>query len=540
MASAKKDHKRQAGRVRPEATNADLQSAEADFRSAKADVPPAPLGDFPDFVACWNEAQKLPTPELHVRIARWLSARWAGSERELLLLAFRGSGKSTLVGLFAAWLLARDPNLRILILSADHKLARKMAHYVKRLVERHPLAGHLRPTKRGQWASDCFTVARTAEWRDPSVLAHGLGANITGSRADVVICDDVEVPKTCDSAGKRRDLRGRLDEIEFVLNPGGMRLYAGTPHTYYSIYAEAPRPEADEEKPYLGGYARLEIPLLDAEGASAWPERFPPARIEAGRERSGPIKFASQMMLRFVSAAESRLDPAKMGCYDGEPVYAEGNGEATLTLEGRRLVSASCWWDPAYGERNRGDASALAAVFVDADGHYWLHRVAYLAHGGQPDPDGTDEMTALCRQVAAFARDLHIPTVRVETNGLGQFLPSALRREIDELGLRVAVVEETSVRSKESRILGAFDAILAARRLSAHRSVWRSPFIAEMREWRPRGKSRDDGLDAAAGCLLAEPVRLSRRPRTPSPWSKPRPDWRPGAVQYAAVTEFNV
>ncbi|MBM3582808.1 MAG: hypothetical protein FJX37_12690, partial [Alphaproteobacteria bacterium] len=179
-------------------------------RGGRRLAPPPDTVDFPDFVARWNEAQGLATPALHRRIARWLAERWAAGGRELLLLAFRGSGKSTLIGLFAAWLLTRDPNLRILILSADHALARKMARNAKRIVERHPLTGHLRPARSDEWASDRFTVARAAEWRDPSVLARGIGANLTGSRADVAICDDVEVPKTCDGEGKRRDLRERL------------------------------------------------------------------------------------------------------------------------------------------------------------------------------------------------------------------------------------------------------------------------------------------------------------------------------------------
>ena len=50
---------------------------------------------------------------------------WSGESPlwRLLLLAFRGAGKSTLVGLFSAWLLANDPALRILALSADLALA---------------------------------------------------------------------------------------------------------------------------------------------------------------------------------------------------------------------------------------------------------------------------------------------------------------------------------------------------------------------------------------------------------------------------------
>jgi hypothetical protein len=250
------------------------------------------------------------------------------------------------------------------------------------------------------------------------------------------------------------------------------------------------------------------------------------------------------MMLQFVNAAEARLDPARMASYDGELIYSEGNGEATLTLEGRRLVSVSCWWDPAYGAADRGDASALAALFTDEEGCHWLHRIAYLVHDGPrgpgDKPDKPDEATALCRQVAAFARDLHIPAVRVEINGIGHFLPSQLRREIEALGMTCAVIEETTKRPKDARILEAFDVALAAGRLAAHRSVWRSPFIAEMREWRPGKGGRDDGLDAVAGCLLSEPVRLPRRPQIPPPNAKSKPVWRPGGCHYEATTDFEV
>jgi hypothetical protein len=52
---------------------------------------------------------------------------------------------------------------------------------------------------------------------------------------------------------------------------------------------------------------------------------------------------------------------------------------------------------------------------------------------------------------------------------------------------------------------------LAARRLHVHESVCRTRFIAEMAEWAPGiSGARDDALDALAGCLMAEPVRLTR------------------------------
>ncbi|QQP88576.1 phage terminase large subunit [Skermanella sp. TT6] len=495
---------------------------------------------FRDFLIVWNTFQDLPSPDHHMRIAEWLTTGWYGGDRRLLLMAFRNSGKSTVVGLFAAWLLKTDPSLRIMVLAADLALAKKMVRTVKRIVERHPQTQGLKPDRADQWASDQFTVRRPMELRDPSMLARGIGANLTGSRADVVICDDVEVPRTCDTAPKREDLRERLSEIDYILVPGGMQLYVGTPHSYYTIYADEPRAEIGEAVPFLDGFQRLLIPIRDAEGRSAWPTRFPDAAIERIRRATGPNKFESQMMLKPVSIADGRLDPDRLLPYEAELDYREARGVPVLMLGDRRMVSASCWWDPAYGapegaarEGRAGDGSVLAAVFSDVDGGYWLHRIRYLT----AVPDGDDhEAAQQCRQVAEFLRDLHLPSVMLETNGVGKFLPGILRRELARCGVGASVVEKTSSVPKDRRILEAFDAVLAAGALHAHRSVWDTPFVREMREWRPGGrhKGHDDGLDAVAGCLSNEPVRFGSvgRPGRSA-------DWR-GGPPGRAVTDFKV
>jgi hypothetical protein len=495
-----------------------------------------PTISFPEFVWIWNRLQGLKTPRIHLRIARWMAARVNSGDRELLLMAFRSCGKSTLVGLYCAWSLWQKPDLRILVLAADFALAKKMVRNVKRIIERHPLTKRLKPKRRDQWAADQFTVLRQAELRDPSMLAKGIGANITGSRADLVICDDVEVPNTSDSQPKRADLRARLAEIDYVLVPQGRQLYVGTPHSYYTIYAETPRPEAGEDRPFLAGFKRLALPLLDAKGKSAWPDRFPQERIQTIRRRTGPNKFASQMMLEPVAFADGRLDPDRLRLYEAEIEYREGNSESVLTLMGKRMVSASCWWDPSYGSPDKGDSSVVAAVFADAEGGYWLHRLRYLTHDPALSSE-IDEATQLCRQVAAFAAELHLPAVRIEGNGLGKFLPGLLKREIKLAGLASAVIETASRASKDKRIIDAFDAPLAAGALHAHRQIWSTPFIAEMRDWRPGQNGRDDGLDAVAGCLLSEPVRLSKAAAPPPQQAA---DWRPGAGSHKARTDFDV
>jgi len=455
-------------------------------------------------------------PAVHRRIARWLGARRAAGDRRLVLSAFRGCGKSTLVGLYCAWWLLRDPSARILVLAADQMLATKMVATVRRILERHPLCASLLPEERESWAMDRFTVARETVLRDPSMLAQGLSGNITGARADLIICDDVEVPNTSDTPARRAELRERLTETEFVLTPEGTILYVGTPHCADSLY----RPATEGGDGFLEGYQRLRIPLLDAAGRSAWPERFSATRVAELRARVGPLHFARQMQLETVEEQAARLDPADLIRYAEEPDYREAGGRPVLSLLGRRLVSGGAFWDPAFGRAGGGgDGSVLACTYADAEANHYLHRIAWLTHTADA---GTDPATQQCQAVARIARDLMLPVVRVETNGIGRFLPALLRREMARAGAACAVVEHTSRRAKAERILAALEPTLAARRLYAHEGVFRTPFPAEMAAWRPDlSGQRDDALDALAGCLLAEPVRL------PGIAAAPRgPGWR--------------
>jgi len=455
---------------RPRASRKTTNGTSAPGGGAPPSIPPDPTAvarplagvSFAEFVSAWNTEQGRATPDLHLRIARWLDACWIRGDRKLLLMVFRDAGKSTLVGMFGAWLLGQNPDLRLLVLSAEAGLATKMTRYVRRLIERHPGLRQLLPKRREEWASDRFTVVRAANHRDPSLLAKGIGANITGCRADVIICDDVEVPNTADSPTKRRELRERLQELSFVLVPDGTQLYIGTPHTYYSIYADAPRDELGEKRPFLAGYSRLNLPILDESRQSVWPDRFSPAALSDLHAQSGPIRFRSQMILVPAHARQMRLDPDKLVRYEAPLSVQMANGGLILTIGGRRMVGAACWWDPAMGRNERGDASVVAAVFTDDSGGYWLHGIRYLRVSEQAGVE-VDAAAQLCEQVIGFLIEHEQPSITIEVNGLGKFLPMLLRRELRTRGRAIAVVEHSSTRRKDERILTAFDPLLAAR-----------------------------------------------------------------------------
>lgn len=478
--------------------------------------------DFKIFLILWNRMQGQTTPAVHRRMAEWLQGCWMAGDTRLLLMAFRSCGKSTIVGLFAAWLFYVNPNLRILVLAAEGTLARRMVRNVRRIIERHPLTAGLKPDNPDQWAGERFTVARPMELRDPSMMARGIEANLTGSRADIVICDDVEVPNTCDTADKRRNLREVLGELEYILVPDGTLLYVGTPHHWYSIYADEPRPEIGETHIFLRDYQRLKLPVLVG-AQSVWPERFTLNDLER-KKAQGINRFRSQMMLEPVNVNEGRLNPALLQRYSGDLAYIKEINR--LELQGRRLVSCSAFWDPAFGGN---DGSVLAVVYTDDQGEVWLYRTLYLKAEG-----AEDEASGQSKQVAEAVRAYHVPSVTVEINGIGKFLPQILRRELARARVPCAVIEHSSSRSKDQRILEAFETVMAAKMLHAHDSVFTTPFITEMQEWRPgRTSGHDDGLDAVASALALQPVRL----RTEI--FSGRQNWH-GGTTHNARTDFDV
>jgi hypothetical protein len=151
-----------------------------------------------------------------------------------------------------------------------------------------------------------------------------------------------------------------------------------------------------------------------------------------------------------------------------------------------------------------------------------------------------DEATQQCRQVVQFIKQLFLPSVSLETNGIGQFLPGLLRRELSINGISSAVVERHSRRSKVERITSGLDAVLAARALHAHTSVFNTPFVTELREWQGNSNTPDDGLDAVSACINEQPVRLKTSQIRTTYKNNNRPDWRFGDGPFDANTEFQI
>ena len=95
---------------------------------------------------------------------------------------------------------------------------------------------HLEPTEDQRGAKTQFDVKGAGASKDPSVKSVGITGQMTGSRADIIIGDDIEIPNNSSTQGQREKLSEHIKEFEAIIKPGGEIIFLGTPQTEHSVY----------------------------------------------------------------------------------------------------------------------------------------------------------------------------------------------------------------------------------------------------------------------------------------------------------------
>ena len=168
------------GPPRPSARRAD-----ASFRLALAAV------DVNSFIrACFTDSQGTAIAQagVHTDLQRFLS-----QHPKALVELPRDHGKSFQICCRVLWELGKRPGLRVKIVCATAAVAAERSRFLRDTIAHNPFVQKVLPNLRRAvpWAAGAFTIARAAETIGPSVAAFGIGAGSTGTRADLLICDDV-------------------------------------------------------------------------------------------------------------------------------------------------------------------------------------------------------------------------------------------------------------------------------------------------------------------------------------------------------------
>jgi len=162
-----------------------------------------------------------------------------------------------------------DPQKNILVVSASKTRADDFSTFTLRLIHEVPILQHLRPKEGQRQSKISFDVGPAKASHAPSVKSLGVTGQLTGSRADLVVADDVESANNSQTQLMRDKLGETIKEFDAIIKPGGRILFLGTPQTEMSIYS------ALEDRGY---------------STCIWPARYPSERLlEAYGDRLAPL-----------------------------------------------------------------------------------------------------------------------------------------------------------------------------------------------------------------------------------------------------------
>lgn len=203
----------------------------------KKKTPENPLLDFRNFLFMVWEHLTLPHPTpVQYDIADYLQ----NAPKRAVIEAFRGVGKSYITSAFVCWKLLLNSETKVLVVSASKVRSDDFSTFTQRLINELPILHHLKSREGQRQSKVAFDVGPCQASHSPSVKSVGITGQLSGSRADIIVADDVEVPNNSMTQTMRDKLSEAVKEFDAVLKPDGSIVYLGTPQTEMSLYETLP------------------------------------------------------------------------------------------------------------------------------------------------------------------------------------------------------------------------------------------------------------------------------------------------------------
>ena len=452
--------------------------------------------DFKLFLqALWTQLD-LPSPtRAQYAIADYLQH----GPKRLQIQAFRGVGKSWITGAFVLWTLFKDPERKIMIISASKERADNMSIFLQKLIIETPWLSHLRPkSDDARWSRVSFDVMCSPH-QAPSVKSVGITGQLTGSRADLMILDDIEVPGNSMTELMREKLLQLCTEAESILTPkeDSRIMYLGTPQTTFTIY----RKLAERSyKPFvwtaryprsISKYEGLLAPQLSEDidkGAEPWDvtdDRFDNEDLIEREASMGRSNFMLQFMLD-TSLSDAEKFPLKCAdlvvtsvnptsapeavvwCSDPSNVIKE---LPTVGLPGDYFYSPMLLqgdWKPyteticSVDPSGRGSDETAASYISQHNGFLYLHEMrAYR--------EGYSDNTLL--DILRGCKKYGVTKLLIETNFGDGIVGELFRKHLAQTKQAIDIEEVRANVRKEDRIIDALEPVFNQHRLIVDRSV---------------------------------------------------------------------
>jgi len=454
--------------------------------------------DFKLFLqALWAELG-LPSPtRAQYAIADYLQ----NGPKRLQVQAFRGVGKSWITGAFVLWTLFNDPERKVMIISASKERADNMSIFLQKLIIDTPWLKHLQPkSDDSRWSRISFDV-NCSPHQAPSVKSVGITGQLTGSRADLMILDDVEVPGNSLTEFMREKLLQLCTEAESILTPksDSRIMYLGTPQTTFTIYRRLAErnyrplvwPARYPRQDKLSKYEGILAPEIQEDvdmGAEEWAptdDRFTDEDLIEREASMGRSNFMLQFQLD-TTLSDAQKFPLKMAdliitsvnpttapenviwCSDPSKVIRDA---PTVGLPGDYFYSPMqlvgewssydetiCSVDPS----GRGTDETAAAFLSQRNGLIYLHEMSAYR-------DGYSDSTLL--DILSKCRNYGVTSLVIETNFGDGIVGELFKKHLINTKQHINIEEVRANVRKEDRIIDSLEPVLNQHRLIVDRGV---------------------------------------------------------------------
>ena len=196
------------------------------------------------------------------------------------------------------------------MVSASKTRADDFSTFTQRLIGEMPMLEHLKPRDNQRHSKISFDVAPALASHAPSVKSMGVTGQLTGSRADLIIADDVESANNSQTQLMRDRLSETVKEFDAIIKPTvGRIIFLGTPQTEMSLYNSLEErgyqtrvwPALYPTQTQLTGYGnKLAKVIADektSEGKPTDPDRFNEVDLMERLSSYGRSGFNLQFML---------------------------------------------------------------------------------------------------------------------------------------------------------------------------------------------------------------------------------------------------
>ena len=448
--------------------------------------------DFRYFLtAVWTHLA-LPAPtRAQLCIAEYLQ----NGPKRLQIQAFRGVGKSWITAAFVLWTLYNDSDKKIMVVSASKDRADSFSIFCQRLILEVPWMSQLKPKNDDQrWSRVSFDVGPAAPHQAPSVKSVGITGQLTGSRADLMVLDDVEVPNNSMTELQREKLLQLVTECESILTPkkDSRIMFLGTPQTTFTVYNKL-RERAYKPFVWPARYPRkvamydgLLAPQLekdlDNDSELTWAPtdtRFRENDLLERESAMGRSNFMLQFMLD-TSLSDAEKFPLKFADLIINPVNPETAPENIIWCSSKDniLKDLPCVglpgdyyyspmqvqgeWKP-YSETicsvdpsGRGSDETVACYISQLNGIMYLHEV-------YASTDGYSDKTLL--SILARCKKYKVSTLLIESNFGDGMVSELFRKHAINKNVPINIEETRANVRKEDRIIDSLEPVFNQHRL---------------------------------------------------------------------------